>query len=391
MCSVVPKDAVAALNKAGFAMFLALCSRSASENVFLSPFSVDGAFGLAYCGGKGDTAAQIRGTLGLPDGVDACGSLFSDIAHAYDEAQDVKIYVSNSVWADLKQKVLESYLAVVKKYYGGAFYQEDFGKGAAVAQKINSYVESHTNHMIKDLLSPSDITPDTSMVLLNTLYFEADWAHPFKKESTTDHPFHLFGGAERTVRMMHQKVRVGYFANASSNVHGVVLPYKNRRFALVALMPTEGGEDQGQAALGTILGKLGDELESWLSGASAANETQLWLPRTKLDYKVSLASLLQSQGMKTPFAGGAADFSGISGERDLYISDVIHQTALEMDEVSTKAAAATAIMKSRCLRPMAPVLNIFRADRPFVVIIRDMESALTLFVGRVNDPGKGPE
>lgn len=385
-------EAVGLLNQLGFSMFSSLCAGTPAANVFLSPFSVDGAFGLAYTGAKGDTANEMSTALGLPKGADACGTLFAELTKAYSETQDVKIYVSNSVWADVKQKVLESYLAVVKKYYGGAFYQEDFTQGAAVAEKINNYVETNTNKMIRNLLSPSSITPDTSMVLLNTLYFEADWANAFDADGTSDQPFKLFGGGEKTVRLMHQKTRVDYFSDTGSGVHGVVLPYKNRRFGLVALMPIEPGQDQGQSALTGILSQLGGKLNDWLSSASRANETKLWLPRTKLDYKVSLAELLQTMGMKAAFSAGNADFSGIDGKRDLYISDVIHQTALEMDEKSTRAAAATAIMMSRCAMPMRPpMFNIFRADRPFLVLIRDMETGLVLFVGRVNDPGQGPE
>lgn len=390
--AVTPPSAemVAAMNGAGFAMFRALTAGKGTENVFLSPFSIDGAFGLAYAGAAGDTATQIRAALGLPDGgADACGKVFAALHQAYAVVDPLKLYVSNSVWADTKQRVLPAYLDTVAKYYGGAFYQEDFTHGAAVANKINKYVEDRTNNMIKNLLSPGQITPETSLILLNTLYFEAEWEHAFSKDKTSDQPFTLPGGSTRTVRLMFQKTRLPYFQDHATGVHGVVLPYKNPRFALMAVMPQDAGSDQGMAGLAKAAARLAEDpslLTTWVDSAESG-ETQIWLPRTKLDYKVELSSLLQSLGMKDAFTS-KADFSGISGQRGLSISAVIHQTALEMDEVSTKAAAATAIMMECCAMPMEPD-HIFRADRPFLVFIRDMESGLVLFEGLVMDPGDG--
>eukprot|EP00796_Vickermania_ingenoplastis_P000244 gene244-119_t len=355
----VPANAVAAmvsaLNQAGFAMLHHLAASDAAGNLFLSPFSVGGAFGLAYTGAAGDTAAQIRTALGFPDGgVDACGELFATLHAAYAALDRIKVFVSNSIWADAALPVLPAYLDAVQRYYGGAFYQEDFAQGAAVAAKINAYVEDRTSRMIQNLLSPSHITRNTSMVLLNTLYFEADWANPFCADDTSDQPFALPGGGTRTVRLMYQKVRLPYFVDDTAAAHGVVLPYKDPRFALIAVMPLEPGADQGVAGL--------DRLVARLAGDAA---THLHLPRTTLAYKAELSGPLQSLGIADAFTP-RADFSGITAPSQLVVSSVIHQTALQMDEI------------------------VFRADRPFLVLIRDMDTGLVLFEGRVTDPGAGP-
>ena len=379
------KKVAADMNREGFKLFATVCDAKAKENRFISPYSIDGAFGMVYCGAKGSTADEIRATLGLPADPAACGAFFASLAGQYAEAEKTEILVSNSVWTDTKQNVLPSFTEMIEKYYGGAFYKEDFGQSAKVAAKINSYVESKTKNMIKDLLTPDFFSKDTSMVLLNTLYFEAKWQKPFPKDSTREMAFHQFGGQNKNVQMMYQKDRIAYFAAREDNVHAIVLPYENTRFELVALMPIEEGEDQGEAALKTIVGKIGDKLDSWL-GRRMPGETRVWLPKTDLTCKLDLGETLQGLGMKTPFSN-FADFSGIDTEEALKIENVVHKTALKMDEVSTKAAAATAIGMARITSiGMPDPVNDFRADRPFLVLIRDNQTGLILFMGRINDP-----
>ena len=379
------KKAAADMNREGFKLFATVCDAKAKENRFISPYSIDGAFGMVYCGAKGSTADEIRKTLGLPADPAACGAFFASLAGQYAEAEKTEILVSNSVWTDTKQNVLPSFTEMIEKYYGGAFYKEDFGQSAKVAAKINSYVESKTKNMIKDLLTPDFFSKDTAMVLLNTLYFEAKWQKPFPKDSTREMPFRQFGGQEKNVQMMYQKDRIAYYAAHEDNVHAIVLPYENTRFELVALMPIHEEEDQGEAALKTIVSNIGDKLDTWL-GRRMTGETRVWLPKTDLTCKLDLSKTLQGLGMKTPFSN-FADFSGIDTEEALKIENVVHKTALKMDEVSTKAAAATAIGMARITSiGMPDPVNDFRADRPFLVLIRDNQTGLILFMGRINDP-----
>ena len=381
------RKAIAAdLNRKGFELFDTVCKANPKENIFISPYSIDGAFGMVYCGAKGKTADEIRSVLGLPGDAISIGAFFDATAKQYAAAEKTEILVSNSVWTDTDQHVLPSFMEMIEKYYGGAFYKEDFGQPAKVAAKINSYVESKTKNMIKDLLTPDFFSKDSAMVLLNTLYFEAKWRDPFPKDDTKDMQFHQFGGKDKDVRMMYQKSpRIAYFANHDDNVHAVILPYDNPRFELVALMPMREGDDRGEAALKDITGKIGAKLDSWLEDRTFG-ETRLWLPKTDLTCKLNLGKTLQGLGMKTPFSD-FADFSGIDTEEALKIENVVHKTALKMDEVSTKAAAATAIGMVRITSiGMPDPENIFRADRPFLVLIRDNETGLILFMGRINDP-----
>ena len=385
--AVDQKAASTEMNRLGFQLFDTVCNADAAKNMFISPYSIDGAFGMVYCGAKGATADEIRKTLGLPADPADCGAFFDSLTKQYAEAEKTEILVSNSVWTDTKQNVLPTFTEMIKKYYGGAFYKEDFKQSAQVAAKINAYVEARTKNMIKDLLTPDFFSADTSMVLLNTLYFEAKWANPFPKDDTKPMVFNLFGGKEKDVRMMYQKSSsIAYYAAPQDNVHAIILPYENRRFELVALMPLRPGTDHGEAAMKTIVGSIGEKLDSWL-GRRVRGETRVWLPKTDLTCKLDLGDTLQKLGMKTPFSN-QADFSGIDTEEALKIENVVHKTALKMDEVSTKAAAATAIGMARITSiGMPDPVNEFRADRPFLVLIRDNQTGLILFMGRVNDPG----
>jgi serpin B len=381
------KAAPSEMNRQGFKLFETVCKADAEKNMFLSPYSIDGAFGMVYCGAKGTTAEEIRKTLGLPADPATCGAFFDTLTKQYAEAEKTEILVSNSVWTDTKQNVLPAFMEMIEKHYGGAFYKEDFKQSAKVSAKINSYVEAHTKNMIKDLLTPDFFSADTSMVLLNTLYFEAKWANPFPKDDTKPMAFNMFGGKEKEVQMMYQKSSsIAYYAAPQDNVHAIVLPYENRRFELVALMPFREGTDHGEADLNKMVASIGEKLDSWL-GRRVRGETRVWLPKTDLTCKLDLGETLQKLGMKTPFSN-QADFSGIDTEEALKIENVVHKTALKMDEVSTKAAAATAIGMARITSiGMPDPVNEFRADRPFLALIRDNQTGLILFMGRINDPG----
>jgi serpin B len=385
----------ALMNRKGFDLFRLLSEKDANANAFVSPYSIDSAFGMVYCGAKDQTAREIRTTLGLPADPAECGKFFNTVSREYAANRQVEVLVSNSVWYEQKfeENILPSFTEMIRKYYDGAFFKEDFTKPVPLAEKVNRYVEKNTKNMIRNLLSPGDFTERTFMILLNTLYFEAKWETKFRKEDTRPMPFRNFDGTEKQVRMMYRMGRdIGYYSNKKDNVHAVVLPYEDPRFELVALMPIEPGNDQGKAAMKNIISKIGSKLDSWLSDRSRY-ETRLWLPKVDMTCMYRLNDDLKSLGMTTPFSMTQANFHGIAEPSGLlqyiWIEKVIHKTVLKMDEETTKAAAATAIMMGfgGGIPRDPPPVNIFRADRPFLVLIRDNVSGLILFAGRINDPG----
>ena len=384
------KAIAAALNRQGFRMLQSLGDEKETANKFISPYSIDSAFAMLYAGVVGRSANQIRDVLGLPvDPLDS-STFFHAMSGQYRASRQADVLVSNSAWVDRSARLRPEYARKLETYFEGAFYTEDFSKGEAVARKINSLVESKTKGMIKDLLAPSAVTPRSRLILVNTLFFEARWKYPFKENQTRQNLFHLFGGGSKRVMMMYKKLRFKYYANTDDNVHAVILPYEDPRFELVALMPIQPGADQGQAAMKSILARIGDKLDTWLTRESPY-ETNVWLPRVDLTDMTMLKDTLRKLGMSAPF-GPSSDFDPIledKGGNDFYIEAVIHKTALKMDEFSTRAAAATAIAAAGTgyPPPNPPPENYFRADRPFLVLIRDNQTGLILFMGRINDPG----
>ena len=391
----IRKSIAADLNRQGFRLLQTLSEGKETENKFISPYSIDSAFGMVYAGAKGRTLDEIRVVLGMPEGADTANTFFHAMADQYHAAEKVDVLVSNSVWVDhrVTDLIRPDYRRTIENYYDGAFYVEDFTKKATVADKVNALVDQNTRGMIKDVITADDITERTCMILLNTLFFEAKWLHPFKEEQTRPMSFYQFGGGSKQVRMMYQKRRFDYYYCEADNVHAVVLPYENPRFELVALMPVDPGVDQGHSAMKSILAKIGDKLDSWLANPSPY-ETRVWLPKVDLTDSMRLKDTLEALGMPSAFSPATADFSGMfdyskkPGDERFYIEKVIHKTALKMDEYSTKAAAATAIIGGfggGFFQP--PPENVFRADRPFLVLIRDNWTGLILFMGRINDPG----
>jgi serpin B len=396
--SLVRRQAIAAdLNRQGFRLLQTLSEGKETENKFISPYSIDSAFGMVYTGAKGRTQEEIRSVLGMPADPADADTFFLLMSAQYQNAFDVDVLVSNSVWVDRRvtDLIRPDYCRTIETYYGGAFYVEDFRQKATVADKVNALVDRNTKGMIRDIISPDDLTEQSRMILLNTLFFEAKWLYPFPVGATRPTPFHLFGGGTKQVQMMYQKRHFDYYSCEEDNVHAVVLPYENDRFGLVALMPLKPGGDQGQAAMKSILAKIGDKLDTWLTDPSPY-ETRVYLPKVDLADTTRLKDPLKALGMPSPFSFATADFSGMfdyaknPGDERFFIEKVIHKTALKMDEFSTKAAAATAIIGAfgGGIPRQPPPENIFRADRPFLVLIRDNRTGLILFMGRINDPGK---
>ena len=244
--SLVARQAIAAdLNRQGFRLLRTLGEEKETKNKFISPYSIDSAFGMVYTGAKGRTQEEIRSVLGMPADPADADTFFLLMSDQYHAAENVDVLVSNSVWVDRRvtDLIRPDYYKTVGTYYGGAFYVEDFNQKAAVADKVNALVDQNTKGMIKDIISPDDLTEKTRMILLNTLFFEAKWLYPFPVATTRPMPFHQFGGRSKQVQMMYQKRHFDYYSCEEDNVHAVVLPYENDRFELVALMPVDPGTD----------------------------------------------------------------------------------------------------------------------------------------------------
>jgi serpin B len=214
----------------------------------------------------------------------------------------------------------------------------------------------------------------TRLVLTNAIYFNAAWDNPFEPNLTEDGPFYLLDGGEVTVPMMRQTESFGYAEG--EGYQAVELLYDGRELSMVILLP-EAGEFE------TFEGSLDAARVDAIVAALAHREVALKMPKFEFDSDFSLQDPLVAMGMPDAFAE-VADFSGMTGNRDLFIADVIHQAFVSVDEAGTEAAAATAVIMAELAVPAEPVE--VTVDRPFVFLIRDIETGAILFVGRVVNP-----
>ncbi len=361
--------------------------RNQSGNLFFSPESVSTALAMTYAGARGETAAEMANTLHFtlpPNRLHpAMGALLAGLNAPHDGYQ---LRVANSLWAQKNYTFLGDFLKLTKTDYGAGFNQVDF-KGATEAARltINQWVEQKTNDKIKDLLQPGALKPDTRLVLTDAIYFKGDWQTAFDKKETRDEDFHLSPAQTIKAPLMHRAGGYNYFDGG--RFQGLEISYKSGELSMIVLLPKEV---DGLPALEGSL--TASDLKQWFSQFRPVPKVIVTIPKFKLTKQFELQTTLGAMGMPLAFERGTADFSGMTGNRELYISAVIHKAFIDVDEQGTEAAAATAVVMERALalapdrnRPQPPV---FRADHPFLFMIRDNRSGSILFMGRVTDPAK---
>jgi serpin B len=365
-------------NAFAFALYAQL--RERDGNLFFSPESISTALAMTYAGAKGQTAEEMASTLHFSLGQErlhpAMAALLHDL-HADREAKGYQLHTANALWGQKGVPFLPEFLALVKDNYGAGLNEVDFRNATEQArQTINAWVEKQTNDKIKNLIAEGVLRPDTDLVLTNAIYFKGDWASPFKKERTHDAPFQVSADEKVTVPLMEQTAKFSYLDG--DTFQALELPYAGQDLSMVVLLPKKA---DGLAALEQQLTEA--RVRGWLARLRP-EEVRVALPRFKVESGFDLAKTLEAMGMKQAFTP-EADFSGMDGRRDLFISAVIHKAYADVNEEGTEAAAATAVLMTRAAARINP---IFRADHPFVFLIRDTRSGSVLFLGRVVNPSK---
>lgn len=285
---------------------------------------------------------------------------------------------ANGIWAQKDHVFLAAFLDVARQSYGANLRQIDFRTRSETARtEINDWVGHETKGKITDLIQPGVVNPATQLVLVNAIYFKGQWAREFDKQNTANAPFSVTSTQKLPVPLMNLTADFKYAEVGGLQL--LELPYAGDGFAMVVLLPRDV---DGLKNLENLLNK--QTLDHWLTQARELNVAVL-LPKFKLAAQFSLAKPLGEMGMTDAFSPGA-DFSGMDGERDLFISAVVHKAFVDVNEEGTEAAAATGVvMRMNAVRMPRPT-PIFRADHPFIFLIRDLHSGSILFLGRVVDP-----
>lgn len=350
-------------------------------NLFFSPYSISTALAMTHAGARGKTEKEMAQALHFTLNQERLHPAFASterMLKAIQQKSGLQLNVANALWPHKDYLFLESFLTLMKEYYGVSITSVDYGEAEAVRKMINAWVEEKTNDKIKELLQKGVLMDLTRLVLVNAIYFKGDWANYFDKDLTSEAPFWLASGESIKTPMMTQAEPFRYGENDCLQI--LELPYVGDDLSMILLLPRE---IDGLAELEKSL--TVENLENW-TGRLSQTKVEVFLPKFKLSSQFSLKKALQTMGMLDAFDMDRADFSGMDGYKELYISAVIHKAFVEVNEEGTEAATSTGIVIN--LRSIPPTPSTFRADHPFIFLIRDNQTGSILFLGRVANLGK---
>ncbi|MFW6159469.1 MAG: serpin family protein [Planctomycetota bacterium] len=375
------KKVVAGNNE--FACDLYAKLRGQDGNLFFSPYSISTALAMTYAGARGNTAKQMADVLHFTvEGDDlhrAMGGLVDDLNEAGEKGA-YDLTVANALWAQKGYRFLDAFTNLVTESYDAGLNLVNFAGATEPARKtINHWVEEKTNDKIKDLLKRGILNHRTRLVLTNAIYFKGNWASQFEEKRTKDRPFTLADGTKKKAPMMYQREEFRHGANELCQT--LELPYEGEDLSMLVLLPKT---IDGLPALEKKLSP--DQIETWAK-RMRKREVRVHLPKFKMTREFNLGRTLQAMGMTDAFSPAAADLSGMDGSKRLFISDVVHKAFVDVNEEGTEAAAATAVAVEA--ESVGPLPVTFRADHPFLFLIRDNRTGSLLFLGRVSDPTAG--
>jgi len=368
-----------------FAFDLYRALKQEEGNLFYSPHSISVALAMTYAGARGDTAEQMAATLQFLLEQERLHPAFNwldaELANRGEGAQGkddegFRLNIVNAIWGQKDYGFLSDFLDVLAQNYGAGLRILDFINETEESRlAINDWVSDQTEGRIEDLIPQGAIDALTRLVLTNAIYFNAAWAYPFDGDITADGPFYLIDGGQVTVPMMKQTEAFGY--TDGEGYQAIELLYDGDELSMVIMLPEDGQFEVFEEGL------QADKVSDIIGGLELT-EVALTMPQFEFDSEFSLKDTLAGMGMPVAFSG-TADFSGMTGGRDLFISEVLHKAFVSVDEAGTEAAAATAVIMKETAMPGQPAEVTI--DRPFIFLIRDIETGAILFVGRVMDPG----
>jgi serpin B len=380
----VPDSDLAELVKGNsdFAFSLYTQIASGEENLFYSPYSISIALAMTYAGAKDQTAGQMAQALQFPLPPDRLAPAFNRLAlevesRSKDEHVDpdeaFRLSVANALWGQSGTPFEQDFLDVLALNFGAGMRSVDFRKDPdAVRLAINEWVSRSTGQKIKEIIPIGALDALTRLVLANAVYFKAAWEHPFAPEDTKDGTFHLLGGSGVKAPMMTAILDVqgmqgdGYTA--------VELPYAGGILSMMILLPDEGRFREVEGKLNAaMIGAAVNSLE-------AREFIAFTMPKFSFEWTAELADGLNALGMKDALDPEAADFSGMDGVRNLYLSNILHKAFISVDENGTEAGASTAVIGTM------GIPEVISVDRPFIFLIRDNPTGAILFLGRVTNP-----
>jgi len=369
-------------NQFGFDLYSRYSATQVGKNIFFSPYSITTALGMTYEGAKGQTAAEMQNVLHIPTDVNSRQSAVLSVYNSLNASgQPFTLKTANALWVEKTYNLLPDFLSIAQTFYNGVATNLDFKNAPEPSRvTINSWVANQTNNKITNLLGQGTIDTMTRLVLTNAVYFKGTWVTPFDKTLTKPTDFHVTDSQTVSTLMMTltgEKADFSYGETDSSQL--LSMPYNGDRLSMLIILPKSGSLSSVESSLNATSIKS-------LEQSMSKQRIDVYIPKFTFKTTYGLASDLIAMGMPTAFLPSAADFSGMSGNKDLYIGAVIHQAYVAVDEEGTEAAAATAVVMTATAVMEPKPIPVFRADHPFVFFITDNTTGEILFMGRVMDP-----
>lgn len=355
---------------------------AAQGNIFLSPYSIRTALAMTYAGARGETASQMENALAFASEGENLHAAFAESIDRLNSTAgcSYEMNIANSLWIDTTRTFLQPFIETNKRYYNAGIEQVDFMHDPESARtKINTWVETQTRQKIKDLIPPRGVSTETRLALVNAVYFKGRWDQAFDKELSRSAPFYCADGSTVEAELMtfSRAENLPFFAGDGFRV--LELGYMGDSVSMVVVLPDKAG---GLAAIEELL----DEklLSAWIA-AMRTRPVNVFLPRFSITWGAeNIVPHLRALGMRDAFVKGAADFSGIDGTRELLITGAFHKAFVDVNEEGTEAAATTGVVVGVTSLPPEP--EVFRADHPFLFLIREKKSGDILFMGRMAQP-----
>ena len=339
-------------------------------NVAISPASIAVVLAMLANGASTTTRTQFEKVLGSP--VSALNVELNGLSQRLSALQGQKgtlLTFWNAMWLQ-KGRWEQPFLEAMKRWYGAGVRLADFiNDPAGTVTTINSWADLATEGLIPTIVDRSMVTTDTRVVVGNAVHIKGSWATPFMESSTSKEPFRTGSGSRVSVDMMHGMPYLKYLQTGS--LTSIALPFRHEDLAFIVALPTS----DGPLTL-TGLPDLCDVLDA------EQTELQLALPKFRVEFAQSLKSSLTGLGLVDAWKDGVADFSGITGDRSLFLSFVQHKAVLAVDEKGAEGAAVTAGGASATSMPT----QTFGVDRPFFWAIAHVPTKSLVMLGREDDP-----
>ncbi|KAM3840047.1 serpin B6-like [Vipera latastei] len=363
-------------------LFKQLSANDSAKNLFFSPLSISSGLLMVSLGARGNTEAQILKMLsGSKDGEvhQRFEKLISEINKP---SANYSLSLANRLFGETSYDFLTSFIESTQKFYQAGLEKLNFKQAAEDSRRrINAWVEEKTAGKIQNLLAPGIIHSLTKLVLVNAIYFKGNWANQFNKNQTEERPFHINKNETKTVQMMFRKGEYNVTTISDYRISILELPFGDDDFSMIILLPDET-EDNSMGLEKLEREITHEKLKEWIKPEKMIpREIELSFPKFKLEEEYDLKPVLRNMGMTDAFDEGKADFSEMSTNKDLVISEAVHKSFIEVNEEGTEAAAATDVI----IELKSGVLE-FKVDHPFLFFISQQSTNSLLFFGRYCSP-----